>query len=167
MPMLAPPTIATLSFRPRFMASPWRPDLGKEPLGVPMEDLVEDLLRIAFSLPVADQPVVGEKRVVAAEHDAIFQASRDLMLEVGRVVFGRPAVQLVPDIALVHEHRDHLRLPGPAGARRDDLELGIARGDQIEVARMAVIEDDAVAARQSGAEAGGADEDEHRNAGLD
>src|SRR5580704_4336529 len=167
MPMLAPPTIATLPFRPRSMASPWRPDLGKEALGVPMEDLLQDLLRIAFRLPVAGEPVVGEKRIVAAEHDAILEASGDLMLEVGRVVSGRPAVQLVPDIALVHEHRDHLGLPRPAGARRNDLELGIARRDQIEVARMAIIEDDAVAAWQSGAETGGADEDEYRNAGLD
>src|SRR5260370_38385815 len=131
MPMLAPPTMATLSFRPRSMPSPWRPDLGKEALGVAMEDLVQDLRWIAFRLPVAAQPLVGEKRVVAAEHDAIFQASRNLMLEVGRVVLRRPAVQLVPDIALVHQHRDHLRLPGPAGARRNDPELGIARRDQI------------------------------------
>src|SRR5258708_21133818 len=114
MPMLAPPTMATVSFRPRSMPSPWRPDLGKEALGVAMEDLVQDLRRIAFRLPVADQPVVGEKRVVGAEHDAILEASRDLVLEVGRMVLGRPAVQLVPDIALVHEHPDHLLLPGPA-----------------------------------------------------
>src|SRR5258708_4981413 len=136
MPMLAPPTIATLSFRPRSTASPSRPDVGEEPLGVAMEDLVEDLLGIALSLPVADQPVIGKKRIVGAEHDAILEASRDLTLEVGRVVFGRPAVQLVPDIALVHEHRDHLGLPGPAGARRDDLELGITRRDHIYLAQI-------------------------------
>src|SRR5262245_32956883 len=114
--MLAPPTIATLPFSARSMSGrALGPSLGQEPLGVLVEHLVENLRRIAFRAPSLDQPLVGEERVVAAEEYAVLQAPRYLVLEVGRMILRRPAVQLVPDIALVHEHGDHLGLPWPAG----------------------------------------------------
>src|SRR5438552_12146133 len=168
MPMLAPPTMATLARSPRSMSDPsLEPGLGQEALGVLVEDLLEDLRRVFFRAPVVDEPLVGEKRIVAAEQDSVLESPRDLVFEVGRVVLRRPAVQLVPDVALVHEDGDHLGLPGPAWACGDDLEIGIVRGDEIEMVRVAVIENDAVAARQPSAQACRAHEDQRGNAGLD
>src|SRR4051794_28818114 len=147
MPMLAPPTIATFPASPRSMSgrAPGA-GLGQEALGVLVEDLVENLRRIAFGTPVLDKALVGKQRVVAAEQDAILEAAGNLVLEVGRMILRRPAVQLVPNIAFVHEHGDHLGLPRPAGARSNDLQVRVARGDQIEVARMTMIQNDAVTA---------------------
>src|SRR6185503_1398160 len=167
-PMLAPPTIATLPFSPRSISRRvLETGFGQEPLRVLVENFVEYLRRVAFRAPVLDEPLVGEQRVVAAEQDAVLQAPGNLVFEVGRVVLRRPAVQLVPDVALVHEHGDHLGLPRPAGTRGDNLEVGVVRRDPIEMPRVAIVEDDAVAAWQARAEPRGADEDEHGNAGLD
>ncbi len=71
------------------------------------------------------------------------------MLQIGREVLRRPAVQLVPDVALVHQHGDRLGLPRPARSRGDDLQVAESRRDQVEMARMAVVEQDAAAARQA------------------
>src|ERR1700719_3904533 len=104
MPMLAPPTMAILSFRPRSMSARLHADLAEEPFGILVEYFVQDLLRVAFGPPFPDEALVGEQRIVASEHDAVLEAARNLVLEVRRVVFGRPAVQLVPDVSLVHQH---------------------------------------------------------------
>ena len=56
---------------------------------------------------------------------------------------------------------------GQPGRAATIFSFGIVRGDAVEMARMAVVQDDAAAAGQARAEPGGADEDQHRNAGLD
>src|SRR6516225_4976355 len=168
MPMLAPPTTATLapslrSISDRSLTS----ELGQEALGVGVEDFVEDLRWITLRAPIRDEPLVVEKRIVGAEQNAILEPARDLVLEIGGVVLRRLAVQLVPDAALVHEDGDHLGLPRPPRAGGDDPQLRIARGDEIEMAGMAVIENDSVASGQPRTEARRANEDQHGNAGLD
>src|SRR6266550_513540 len=111
MPWLAPPTIAMRSFRKRSM-----------------------------SAPSSRQTLVGEKRIVGGEQDSIFEPARDLVLELGRMIFRRPAMKLVPDAPFVHQHRNGLGLPRPARSRRNDLEIRIGGGDEIEMAGVTVIE---------------------------
>ena len=120
---------------------------GEEALAVLPEHFFQDLPRIAFRLPVLDEALVGEEGIIGTEEDSVFQPTRDLVLEVGLVVLRRPAVQLVPDVALVHEHGDHLGLPRPAWTRGNDLELVVFRRDVIEMAGMTPVEDDAIATR--------------------
>src|ERR1700736_6016324 len=104
MPMLAPPTMATLALSPRSIADlSVQSDFGQQARGIVVENLVEDLRRIALGAPVVDEALVGEERIVAAEEDAVLKPARDLMLEIGGKILRRPAVQLVPDVALVHE----------------------------------------------------------------
>src|SRR5581483_92715 len=168
MPMLAPPTIATLPLSPRSMSARTpHAHLGQEALGVLVKDLFQNFGRITLRVPVLDEALVGEQRIVAAEQDAILETPRNLVLEVGGVIFRRPAVQLVPDIALVHEHRDHLGLPRPARTRGNDLQAGIVSRDPVQVARMTIVENDAVAAGQAGAQPGRADKNQYGDASLD
>src|SRR6202012_3531354 len=94
-------------------------------------------------LPAADQPLIAEQRIVGAEHDAVFEPARNLVTQISGVIFRRPAVQLVPDVTLVHENGDRFRLPRPSRPRSDDLEIRIGRSDPVEMARMAVVENDA------------------------
>src|SRR5437016_6184775 len=79
----------------------------------------------------------------------------------------RAAVQLVPDAGLVQQDGDHLGLPGPRRARGDDDQVRVARGDLVEVARMAGVEAHAAAAGLAGAQTGRPDHDQHRRARLD
>src|SRR5438067_1814924 len=74
---------------------------GQKRLRVPPQHLVEHVLAVALALPVAEQPLVAQQRIVGAEHDAILKSPADLQLQVGREVARRPAVQLVPDAGLV------------------------------------------------------------------
>ena len=101
---------------------------------------------IAELVPIGEQSLVAEQRVVGREHDPLGESSRDLALQFVGEVFRRPAVQLAPDIGLVQQHRDHLALPWPGRPRRDNRQLGKTGGDRIEMARVTGIESDAVAA---------------------
>src|SRR5579871_1979114 len=91
----------------------------------------------------------------------------NLMTQIGGMIFGRPSVQLVPDVSLVHQHGDNLGLPRPSRTRGDDFQLRIDRGHPIKMAWMAIIENDAGAAGQTSAESGGTNEDQHRDVGFD
>ena len=46
---------------------------GEEGLGVLGEDAREDVLGIALRLPLRQQALVGEERIVGAEHDAVLE----------------------------------------------------------------------------------------------
>src|SRR5215213_10046171 len=122
--------------------------------------MLEHVFVIAFCAPVANQALVGEERIVCGEEDAVLEAPRNLVLEIGRMVFRRPAVELVPDLSLVKKNRDGLGLPGPARAAGDDVQAGEARGHIVEMAWMALVEHHSAARRKSGAKTRGADEDQ-------
>src|SRR5207248_10356811 len=77
-----------------------------------------------------------------------------------------PTVQLVPDAGHMQEDGDHLGLPRPGRARGDDDQLRMAGGDLVEMARMACVQANATAAGLTRTDAGRADHDEDRNAGV-
>ena len=93
--------------------------------------------------PVTDQPLVAEERIVGPEHHPVLQAPTDLALQIVREVLRRPAVELVPDVGLVQQNGDHLRLPRPRRPRCEHLEVREAGRDLVEVSRVAVVEEDA------------------------
>src|SRR5579883_2739204 len=132
-----------------------------------MEDPFQNLFGIAFRLPVANEPLIGEKRIVGGKHYSVLQAPRDLMFEIGCEIFRRPAMQLAPNVALVHKHSDGFGLPGPAGARGYDFQIGIGGGYEVEMAGMAVVQDHATSARKACAKPRSADENQNRDLGLD
>ena len=76
-------------------------------------------------------------------------------------------MQLVPDVPLVHQHGDGFRLPRPARARCHDLEFRVGGGDEIQMPRVAMVEDHPSSPRQSRPQSGRPDEDENRDPGLD
>ena len=132
-----------------------------------MEDFLVDLLRVAELAPVVGQPFQGQGRPVPAEHDAVLQAAADLLLQRGREIFRRPAVQLVSDVSLVQQDRDHLVLPRPGRAAGEDFQLRIARRHPVDMARVAVVEHDAHAAGHALTDAGQAGHQQDRNVRLD
>ena len=69
-------------------------------------------------------------------------------------------------VALVQQDGDHLVLPRKRRPRGEDLERGEARGHRIDMPRMAVVEQDALAPRLALADAGEAAMDQHRNPGV-
>ena len=95
--------------------------LSKKACRVAMEDSFQNVLRVSLCFPIADQPFVAKQRIICAKHDAVLEPARDLVTQIGSMVFRRPAVQLVPDVPLMHQHRDHFGLPRPSRARGDDL----------------------------------------------
>src|ERR1700722_17942882 len=111
-----------------------------------MKNSLQHVVGIALRLPVVYQPLVAEQRIVGAEHDEVLEPARNLVTQIGGVIFWRPAVQLVPDVTLMHENGDRFRLPRPSRPRSDDLEVRIGRSDPVEMARMTVVENDAGAA---------------------
>jgi hypothetical protein len=111
--------------------------------------------------------LLAQERVLHAEHHPIAQPSRDLLLEIRRVIPGRPPVRLVPDVSLVHQHGDRLRLPWPSRPRGDDRQLRETCRDVVEVTRVTVVEDYPSSALQTRAQPGGADEDQYWDPGFD
>src|SRR5918993_4910810 len=128
-----------------------------------MENAFKRLFVIAFRSPVTLQTLVGEQRIVGAEHHTITQPTRNIVLQISSEIFRRPAVQLVPDIALVHQYRQCLGLPRPTWTRGNNRHLRKFCGNPIQVARMAVVENNAVAARQTSTQSSGADEYQSRD----
>ena len=118
-------------------------------------------------MPVGEDSLVAEERVIGGEQDALGKPPRDLALQFIGEVSRRPTVQLAPDIRFVQRHRDHLALPRPGRPRCNNRQIGKAGGDRIQMARMTGIEDDAGAAGQPRAEPGRADKNERRRFGLD
>src|SRR5688572_25216927 len=100
MPWLAPPTIATFPWRPRSMSGLSRRQIREQGARVLDEHLLQDVLAEAEAAPVVDQPLVGEQRIVRAEHDLVLEAARDVVLEGVGEVFRRPAVQLAAHVGL-------------------------------------------------------------------
>src|SRR5467141_939338 len=129
---------------------------GQKRLRVPPQHLVEHVLGVALALPVGEQTLVAQQRIVGAEHDATLKSPADLQLEIRREIAGRPAVQLVPHAGLVQQDRDHLGLPRPRRPRGDDDQVRVAGGDLVEVAWVAGVQAHAAAAGLAGAETGGA-----------
>ena len=118
-------------------------------------------------MPVGEDSLVAEERVIGGEHNPLGKPPRDLALQFIGEVLRRPTVQLAPDIRLMQQHRDHLALPRPGRPRCDNRQIGKVGGDRIQMARMTGIEKDAVTAGQPGAEPGSADKNERRRFGFD
>src|SRR5215468_732812 len=76
-------------------------------------------------------------------------------------------MKLVPDVTLVHENGESFGLPGPARTGRHDLQFRIFYGHEIEMAGMAIVENDTSAAWQARAEPCRSDKDQNWNAGFD
>src|SRR5579883_1439608 len=74
---------------------------AEDALGVGVEHLFQDGVRVAQLAPLAEQPLVGKARVVAAEHDLVLQPATNIALERLGEVLRRPARQLPVHVALV------------------------------------------------------------------
>src|ERR1700733_9853550 len=127
---------------------------GEEGLGVAVKNLFVAVVRVAERAPVIDQPFVRQGRPVPAEHDAVLEAAADFFLQSRRKIFRRPAVHLVLHIGLVQQNRDHVVLPRPRRPAGQNLELRETRGDDVDVTRVAVLENDPHAARHALSDAG-------------
>src|SRR5581483_3084179 len=162
MPSLAPPTTATLSVRPRSISVLPRIAATEDAQRIVAEDVVENIRLVAEIAPVADQTLIGQERIVRAEHNLLAQPARNLALETVGEVFGRPAVELAGHVRLVQQDGDHFLLPGPGRTPRDDVEVRVSRRHGVDVARMTKIELQAIAAALAGAGPGITDENENR-----
>src|SRR5262249_39097680 len=109
----------------------------------------------------------GERRPVPAKHDAVLQASTDLLLQRRREVLRRPAMNLILHVGLVQQHGEHVVLPRPSWTAGKNFQLREPCRDDIDMTRMALIEDDAFPAGQALTNAGQAGHDQHRRADFD
>src|SRR5262245_42992179 len=135
--------------------------------GVAVQHVLQHLAGVSFRVPVGDHLLVAKHGKIAAEHDAMREPAGDRLLQRRRILPRTPAVQLVADIGLVREHRQHLVLPGIGRPRRQNAQLGITRRHLVDVAGMAVVEHDALAARQALPDPGEAGQDHPRPGRLD
>src|SRR6478735_4805932 len=129
---------AGLEYRRRYC----RPDDSyggrdtEQRFSVLIKNAFENRFIVAERLPVGDQPLVLQQRIISAEHDTVLQPIADLALQGVRIELGRPSVHLRPHIRLVQHDGDHLVLPWPCRTRRNDLEVRILNRELIDIARV-------------------------------
>src|SRR5690242_17100694 len=131
-----------------------------------MKHLVHHLGAVAKIGPAFEEALVREAGIVAAEHDLVFEAARDVPLQRLWEILRAPSRRLPEHVALVQADHEDLVGPRPAGVSGDDPELGKRGGQLIDRQRVRSFQPPPQPARRAGAHARGAHIYEDGNAEL-